>query len=30
MLQATTQDRNWDAFKEANPRGCGNKMNKRF
>jgi hypothetical protein len=28
--KATMEDRNWDAFKEANPRGWGNKANKRF
>ena len=27
---ATIEDRNWDDFKEANPRGWGNKMGKRF
>jgi immunoglobulin-binding protein 1 len=27
---ATTEDRNWDAWKEENPRGWGNKMGKRF
>ena len=26
---ATCEDRDWDAFKEANPRGWGNKMGKR-
>ena len=28
--QATLADREWDAFKEANPRGWGNKANKRY
>lgn len=27
---ATMEDRDWDSFKEANPRGWGNKMGKRF
>ena len=26
---ATAEDREWDRFKEANPRGWGNKMGKR-
>jgi immunoglobulin-binding protein 1 len=28
--EATMADRDWDAFKEANPRGWGNKANKRY
>eukprot|EP01041_Mallomonas_annulata_P011663 gene11663-24429_t len=28
--QATIKDREWDEFKEDNPRGWGNKMGKRF
>lgn len=28
--QAVHADREWDAFKEANPRGWGNKMGKRY
>jgi len=28
--QATIKDRDWDTFKEDNPRGWGNKMGKRF
>lgn len=28
--EATVQDREWDAFKEANPKGWGNKAGKRF
>eukprot|EP00595_Chromulina_sp_UTEXLB2642_P000732 CAMPEP_0196764592 /NCGR_PEP_ID=MMETSP1095-20130614/6477_1 /TAXON_ID=96789 ORGANISM="Chromulina nebulosa, Strain UTEXLB2642" /NCGR_SAMPLE_ID=MMETSP1095 /ASSEMBLY_ACC=CAM_ASM_000446 /LENGTH=75 /DNA_ID=CAMNT_0042120585 /DNA_START=541 /DNA_END=768 /DNA_ORIENTATION=+ len=28
--QATLAEREWDAFKEANPRGSGNKMGKRY
>ena len=28
--EATERDRAWDAFKEANPRGWGNKLNKRY
>lgn len=28
--EATRQDREWDAFKEANPKGWGNKQGKRF
>ena len=27
---ATIEDRNWDEFREANPRGWGNKAGKRF
>jgi hypothetical protein len=27
---ATIEDRNWDDFREENPRGWGNKMGKRF
>ena len=28
--QATVKDREWDSWKEENPRGWGNKMGKRF
>ena len=28
--QATEKDREWDDWKDNNPRGWGNKMNKRF
>ena len=28
--QATIKDREWDAWKEENPRGSGNRMGKRF
>jgi immunoglobulin-binding protein 1 len=28
--EATIQDRNWDNWKDENPRGWGNKMGKRF
>ncbi len=28
--QATIKDREWDSWKEENPRGWGNKMGKRF
>lgn len=28
--QATQKDREWDDWKDNNPRGWGNKMNKRF
>ena len=28
--QAALRDREWDAWKEDNPRGSGNKMGKRF
>jgi hypothetical protein len=28
--KATIEDRNWDAWKEDNPKGWGNKMGKRF
>lgn len=28
--QATVKDREWDDWKDNNPRGWGNKMNKRF
>ena len=27
---AVYNDREWDAWKEANPKGSGNKMGKRF
>jgi immunoglobulin-binding protein 1 len=30
MDQATIEDRNWDNWKDENPRGWGNKMGKRF
>ena len=29
-LKATMKDREWDNWKEDNPRGWGNKMGKRF
>ena len=29
-LQATINDRNWDDWKDHNPRGSGNKANKRY
>ena len=28
--KATDADRDWDTFKEANPKGWGNKHGKRF
>jgi immunoglobulin-binding protein 1 len=28
--QATMKDREWDDWKDNNPRGIGNKMGKRF
>jgi immunoglobulin-binding protein 1 len=28
--RATVNDREWDAWREANPRGSGNKLGKRF
>jgi immunoglobulin-binding protein 1 len=27
---AVYKDRDWDAWKEDNPKGSGNKMNKKF
>lgn len=29
-VQATLKDREWDNWKDENPRGIGNKMGKRF
>ena len=30
LPQATGQDREWDAWKEENAKGSGNKMGKRY
>lgn len=30
LVQATIKDREWDAWKEENPRGSGNKMGKKY